>query len=339
MDPPVTKPKLLAIELWGVGDLVIATPFLQAASEVFDVTLLAKPHAQALGARFFPSVKVIEFVAPWTAFRHKYRLLHWPWREIFRLRALIAQGNFGFGLSARWDPRDHVLLRFLGIRRRIGFPRRGSGILLTDALTRPGPEAHRYEYWRKVAQVLNLDLPPREKIGIASKPASDLVVIHTGAGNEVRVWPLDRYRNLVAKLRREKYKVAVLCDVPQQAWWLSAGEKTVIAPQSIKELDTSLCLAGAFIGNDSGPGHLAALSGIPTFTLFGSAVPEWFAPLHPAAEWLIKPCPYRPCWNYCRFPAPNCILDLDEEWVWSRVQQFLTKHIRNPSAPCSGSRL
>ena len=34
------KPKLLAIELWGLGDLVIATPFLHAASQRFDVTML-----------------------------------------------------------------------------------------------------------------------------------------------------------------------------------------------------------------------------------------------------------------------------------------------------------
>jgi heptosyltransferase-2 len=105
------------------------------------------------------------------------------------------------------------------------------------------------------------------------------------------------------------------------------GETEVVAPQSIEELNASLREGGVFIGNDSGPGHLAALNGIPTFTLFGSAVPEWFAPLHPAAEWLIKPCPYRPCWNYCRFPAPNCILDIDEEWAWTRVLQFLGKHM------------
>lgn len=42
---PALKPKLLIVELWGLGDLVIATPFLRAVSEQFDVTLLAKPFA------------------------------------------------------------------------------------------------------------------------------------------------------------------------------------------------------------------------------------------------------------------------------------------------------
>ena len=75
------KPKLLVVELWGMGDLVIASPFLRAASKRFSVTLLAKPYANDLQARFWPDVKVVPFIAPWTAFEHKYYLWRWPWRE------------------------------------------------------------------------------------------------------------------------------------------------------------------------------------------------------------------------------------------------------------------
>ena len=42
----------LVIELWGIGDLAIATPFLQAATAKYDVTLLAKPHALDLQKTF-----------------------------------------------------------------------------------------------------------------------------------------------------------------------------------------------------------------------------------------------------------------------------------------------
>lgn len=63
------KPRLLIIELWGLGDLVIATPFLQAARERYQVTLLAKPYAVQLGARFWPEVEVIPFVARGRRFR------------------------------------------------------------------------------------------------------------------------------------------------------------------------------------------------------------------------------------------------------------------------------
>ena len=46
--PSPVKPKLLVLELWNVGDLAITTPFLRAACEKFEVTLLAKPFAADL---------------------------------------------------------------------------------------------------------------------------------------------------------------------------------------------------------------------------------------------------------------------------------------------------
>ncbi len=106
------KPKLLVVELWGVGDLAIATPFLRAAAERFEITLLAKPHASALQPRFWPGVRVIPFVAPWTVFHAKYHFWRWPWRAMFSLRRTLRTENFEAGVSARWEPRDHCLLNF-----------------------------------------------------------------------------------------------------------------------------------------------------------------------------------------------------------------------------------
>lgn len=306
-----------------MGDLVIATPFLQAASEKYAVTLLAKPYANDLQRRFWPSVRVAPFIAPWTAFRRKYRLLRWPWREIFRLRALAAE-RFELGLTARWDPRDHLLLKLMRIRRRLGFPRLSSQIFLTDALARPHPAAHRYENWRVLAHPLGLELPAREKLQMSARPRGRAVLVHTGAGQPVRVWPMERYRGLVARLRRQNYQVQVACDPDQRSWWVAAGEEGVATPRTVSELLLVIERAGAFIGNDSGPCHLAAFSGVPTFTIFGPQLPEWFAPLHPSAEWLEgKPCPYKPCSDYCRFPAPFCMVRSSEDEVWRRVAAFV----------------
>jgi heptosyltransferase-2 len=69
------KPRLLVVELWGMGDLVLATPFLKAAVGPFEVTLLAKPNALELQPRLWPGARVIPFVFPWTAFKKKYDLI------------------------------------------------------------------------------------------------------------------------------------------------------------------------------------------------------------------------------------------------------------------------
>jgi heptosyltransferase-2 len=318
--------RLVVVELWGLGDLAIGTPFLQAASRKYDVTLIAKPYARELASRFFPAVKVKPFHAPWAAFTHKYQLWRWPWRELLNLRGSKA---FDLGVSARWDPRDHFLLLWLGTSKRLGFPRLGSQVFLTTALPKPPTLAHRYEYWRELARAVDCELPLREQMQHTTDKRKNRIIVHTGAAQRLRVWPLERYHALIGELREAGYSVQVLCDPDQEKWWQSSGESDAICPGDVTRLCALLEGAGVFIGNDSGPGHLAALLGVPTFTLFGPQLPQWFTPLHPAAEWLDgRPCPYKPCFDSCHFSSPHCLVGLDLKLVSASVRSFLTKHIR-----------
>lgn len=327
------KPGLLIIELWGLGDLAIATPFLRAASQAYAVTLLAKPYAQDLRARLWPEVNIIPFVAPWTAFQGKYRIWNWPLLEMLRVRKQIAAQKFEVGLSARWDPRDHFLLYACRVRRRLGFPRIRSQMFLTDAVARPAPREHRYEYWHALGRALDLNMPDRADIVIPRAQQGDAIFIHTGAGQPIRVWPLERYQRLVRQLRDQRHRVIVACDVDQRDWWLQAGETGVSVPRSVPELLTLIDQARVFIGNDSGPGHVAAVCGVPTYTLFGPQLPEWFAPLHPESVFVEgKPCPYKPCSDYCRFPAPRCLWNITEAEVWDGVQKFIA-HTQTAKPP------
>lgn len=326
----IVKPKLLIVELWGLGDLVIATPFIRAVAGKFDITLLAKPFALDLRPRLWPEVKVVACTAPWTAFKNKYHLWRWPLLEMVRLRRKLAAEHFDYGLSARWDPRDHLLLKLFGAKNRLGFPRVGSQLFLTQPVTRANPEEHRYESWCFIGRALNVPLPSREKILQPASRGGRTVLIHSGAGQPVRVWPLKGYRQLAARLRATAFSVQIACDPDQRDWWLQAGEAGVATPATVTELIALMDGAGAFVGNDSGPGHLAAFCGVPTFTLFGPQLPEWFAPLHPAAEWIEgMACPYKPCSDYCRFATPHCLWNISEDEVWLRVEKFATVHLRN----------
>lgn len=327
------KRKLLIIELWGLGDLIIATPFLRAASEKYEVTLLAKPHALDLQSRLWPAISVVPFDAPWTAFKKKYHLWRWPVAGLVHLCRALREKKFDVGLSARraglgGDPRDHFLLKILQVKQRIGFPSAGSRIFLTEAMPRPEPDAHRYENWRIAGHALGIALPPREHL-ISSPPRPQkTVLIHTGARLPVRVWPLEHYQQLAGRLRQKGLAVQIACDQYQENWWKQKGEPAVVAPTTVAELIALTDHAGVFIGNDSGPGHLAALCGVPTFTIFGPQLPEWFLPLHPQADCSEgKACPYKPCSDYCRFPRPFCIQDITPEAISPHLEQFIQKHI------------
>jgi ADP-heptose:LPS heptosyltransferase len=322
------KPKLLVLELWGLGDLAIATPFLQAAAQKYAVTLLAKPFAEELRLRFWPEIEVIPFAAPWTAFRAKYQLWHWPWRDLLRLRRRLAAARFDYGVSARWDPRDHLALKLSGATERFGFSRLKSRRYLTRELPRPDPLAHRYEYWRVAGAALGLQLPARTELFLTPAGRPPVVLIHTGARLPLRVWPLERFQELAARLRQKKFIVHIACDPDQSAWWAAHGE-TAVCPRNVTELLAVLSAAGVFIGNDSGPGHLAAACDRPTFTLFGPQLHEWFAPLHPASEVVEgRACPYKPCSDYCRFAEAFCLRGVTLAEVWPGVEAFVIKHLR-----------
>lgn len=318
------KPKLLMVELWGVGDVIIGTPFLLEAAKYYQVTLLAKPHAVELSQRFWPEVNVISLNAPWTDFRRKYRIWEWPWKRMLKIFQSLRRENFLFGVSARWDPRDHALLFAAGVRHRYGFARWGSKHLITVPVELPHPKAHRYEYYQRLGKALGLILPERSELRLPRSPHGSQVLVHTGAGQTLRVWPLMKYRYLVGQLRRQGYAVQVVCDRDQIPWWVQAGEIGVRCPRGLKELIDLCDASAALIGNDSGPGHLAACCGLPTFTIFGPQLPGKFAPLHPRAEWIEGvECPQKPCSDYCRFLEPHCILGVKETEVRARVLHFL----------------
>lgn len=305
--PSATRPRLLVVEAWGIGDVALAIPFLREATLHADVTLLAPPHAAPLLRRFAPGVRLIEAVLPWTVFRGKYHLHRWPWSFLRRLVRHLRAASFNLAVSARPDPRDHILLFLAGTPRRLGFPRVGSRSLLTDALSPPA-SPHRAAAWAALASALGWPPPIAPRVATRRMADPPRAVIRTGAGQAVREWPRQRYGEIAARLRIAGWAAQVIDE----------------HYDSLDRLMEVLATADLFIGNDSGPGHLAALLGVPTFTVFGPQVPEAFHPAHPAARWIEgAPCPHRPCFDACRFARPHCIQDLTTDEVWAALQPSL----------------
>ncbi len=314
-----SRPAMLVLELWGLGDLALAVPFLQEASRHGRVVLVAKPQWAPLLKPFCPEVELVPITAPWTAFTGKYQLAAWPWRELRLLVRKLRAQRFDVGASARPDPRDHLLLLLSGARRRLGYPRAGSGPLLQTRLT-AGRSLHRAEAWRRLAAALdwNLPAPAGQRLRPAAPDAP--IVVHSGAGRPTRIWPLDRFAEVIGRLRSAGHTVRVLCDPGQVDAWARLGESAALAPSDTGALVDALAGAAQFIGNDSGPGHVAALCGVPTFTIFGPQLPSLFVPAHPQAAWIEgRPCSYKPCFDACRFTTPRCIQEITVDEVWSAL--------------------
>lgn len=110
------------------------------------------------------------------------------------------------------------------------------------------------------------------------------VVMHSGANAVERRWPAERFRELGEKLHSRFGLKTILCGGPDETPVTSR-----IAENSVSFLDLAgqttlrqlfvLCgKASLFIGNESGPLHLATVAGTPLVALFGPGVPNVFYP-------------------------------------------------------------
>jgi ADP-heptose:LPS heptosyltransferase len=316
------RPALLVAEFRGTGDLAILVPFLRAALTRYDVTLLAVPNAAGLLRRFAPEVELIPCVAPWALFSGGRNLPRWPWRALGRVLRELRARRFAAAVSIWPLASDHLFLRLARPGRLLGYGRRGAGWLLDDNLA-DREHVHRPEAWRQLAARLDLPLVPAATPRLLSGPARR-VVLHSGASQPLRVWPLARYAELLRRLRAQGWDPVVLCDPDQVPAWRALGEPLARAAAGMDDLIDTIAGAAAFLGNDSGPGHIAALCGVATFTIFGPQVPDLFAPGHPQAEWIEgRPCPYKPCYDRCRYAEPFCLTGIDVETVWPKLNPWL----------------
>lgn len=116
------------------------------------------------------------------------------------------------------------------------------------------------------------------------------VVVHPGAGSPGKCWPLDRFRELAIRLKEAGTDVRWVLGEVELERMPSAERRAldvlgdVIVPHTYEGLLEELTSAAVFVGNDSGPGHLAAIAGVPTVSLFGPTSPEVWRPLGPRVE-------------------------------------------------------
>ena len=107
------------------------------------------------------------------------------------------------------------------------------------------------------------------------------LLIHPGSGSREKCWPLDRF---VEVARAAGPSAAFVLGPAELDRWdrravasLSEEFTTLTAPP-LEVLAGALGGARAYVGNDSGPTHLAAAIGTPTVALFGPTDPAQFRP-------------------------------------------------------------
>jgi ADP-heptose:LPS heptosyltransferase len=125
--------------------------------------------------------------------------------------------------------------------------------------------------------------------GISTRrTVGDTIVIHPGSGSRDKNPPLDRFIQLATDLRQAGRIVRFVIGEAERDRWPRediqrlADSAALDQPGDYCQLHAILAQAGGFIGNDSGPTHLAAICGVPTLALFISTNPAVWRPLGPS---------------------------------------------------------
>jgi ADP-heptose:LPS heptosyltransferase len=110
----------------------------------------------------------------------------------------------------------------------------------------------------------------------SSAPLGAYVVIHPFAAQPAKTWPAARFIAVAEELHRTGLEPVFLAGPSDDATVFARF--TVCKNASLADVKTLIARAQLFIGNDSGPAHIAAAFGVPTVVLFGSSDPFIWAP-------------------------------------------------------------
>ena len=150
-------------------------------------------------------------------------------------------------------------------------------------------------------------------------------VIHPGAAYFTKRWAVDKFAEIARWLREERGIVPIIRLGPGERD-AAAAMNQQFAPHGIvfdsealdlRELIALVSRARLFVGNDSGPAHLAAATGRPSVVIFGSTDSATWRPWQSEHRVVQNDFPCNPCkGDRCyAFDEPRCILSVTLELV------------------------
>jgi len=299
--------KILVVELWHIGDVIIATTALQALRARYPdawITLRAKPHAEEILRGSDLVDEIITFDFPWTSETDKYRRSRYDRIAISDLFHRLRSERFDLTVDCRMDFRSNVVTYATHARRRLGYAFGGGTFLLTDAIPASPRKYHKVQDWLKLMEALGsqrgikaltrtpdgkpiaprLTLLPEERRAAAARletmgiaPRDLIVALHVGASHGYKQWPAERFAEVADALALSYgARIVVLVDPEGHGSRLPLKAPAVYVSPSLRELMAYIGSCDLLICNDNAPMHIADALGVPVVAVFTSGNPSWY---------------------------------------------------------------
>jgi heptosyltransferase-2 len=346
-------PKSLLVALPApVGDVVMATPTLQAIRERFPrtrITYLLRPATREL-----------VHASPWMD-----DVIEWPARDrrgrqsgTLRLGAQLRRHRFDWAVLLTNSFRSALVTRLAGIRRRIGYDRDGRGWMLTDRVPvqRENGQIARtrmVDYYGHLGWLIGCERPTDRLVlhtasgddnAIADQLAAagltdhrPLVVMTPGASfGPSKLWPAERFAAVCDRLVDELQARVVVThgpaenDIAARAIHAMQHAPLVMGPPrlTLGQLMALVRRCDLLLCNDTGPRHFAKAFGLPVVTVFGPTWPDWTDTDYPDERKVRIDVSCGPCQKpVCPEEHHDCMTGVTVDAVFTACRDLLVRRL------------
>jgi ADP-heptose:LPS heptosyltransferase len=265
-----SRSRIAVIRLRSMGDCVLTTPAL-ALLKAYRPDLQVRVVVEPRFAGVFEDNPDVDEISPRVGSGVDLALnLHGGTRSMWMTLASGAKFRAGFGhhrFSAIYSQRIPRAQVILGEERPVHTAEH-----LASAM-----------FWLGVPR----SEIPRAKLVAGMRPSNaPYVVMHPFAATAEKTWPAERFVAVADQLQRGGLQPIIVAGPSDNAAPFSKFQ--VLHNPPLSELKSLMSGAALFIGNDSGPAHVAAAFGIPVVVLFGTSNPVTWAPWRTEARVLTS---------------------------------------------------
>ena len=233
-----------------------------------------------------------------------------------------------------------LLYSCLAWGKRIGVEHYQAAKLYHGLVPRPEPQAHTVEATMSIMRWLGVSgqQVPALRYEFHAEEAGRMraklrgrryAVVHPGAVMETKRWPAQRFAAVAQTLSERGLTIVVTAGPGEESFASAVAaevEGTVILlGLTIPELAELIRDADLYIGNDSGPMHLATAVGTPVVAVWGSSDSRRWRPWSTSHRVVQNPFECNPCPGYRCLVAesPLCIESVTVDQVSDAVKDLL----------------
>ncbi|MDZ7343853.1 MAG: glycosyltransferase family 9 protein [candidate division KSB1 bacterium] len=332
--------KILVVRTDRLGDVILSTPVATALKKK-----LAHIHITFLARRYTAEIT--------RCHPHIDETLEIDGAEIAgqsaNLMTSLRQRKFDAAVVLYPRPQLAWAIWKSGIPQRIGTGYRWYSFLFNRRLFehRKTAARHEAEYNLNLLQPLGINdarvefhftLPPNQKAQIDAKlnalgVGPHPVILHAGSGGSAREWPPENFAGLADLVHQALGLQILLTGAPEEEELVEfIRRQSATKPLSlcgrltITELAALLRRAAVFVGNSSGPLHLAVMVGAPVVAFYPpiqACRPERWGPYGRLADVLMSQT--EECWRCRRTQARvcDCMRNISVNSAFKKIQEKL----------------